>query len=98
MQHEEALRRQRNANEAESKEGSHHGERGNLDVCIEKRYHSCLSILNCKVTRRFPILKKNATTKTGEERGRNQVKKEKHSTMFKDDEWKEEREQKIKLT
>ena len=64
---------QRNANETEWKEGSHHGERWNLDVCIEKRYHSCHSPLNCKVPRRLAILKKSVTVKKGEERVSNQV-------------------------
>ena len=63
---------QKCANEAESKGGSYHGERGNLDVCIEKRYHSCLSPLNCIVPRRFAILKESVMAKKGEESVRNQ--------------------------
>ncbi len=55
------------ANKAECKEALNHGEsrEGHLDVCIEKRYHSCLSLLNCPVPRRFAILK------IGEKRGPN---------------------------
>ena len=64
---------QRNASETEWKEGSHPGERWNLDVCIEKRYQRCLSLLNCIVPRHFVSLKKSVTAKKGEERVRNQV-------------------------
>ena len=64
-----------NASKTEWKEGSHHGERWNLDVCIEKRYHSCHSPLNCIVPCRFSILKKSVMAKKGEERVRIQVKK-----------------------
>jgi hypothetical protein len=47
------------ANEAEFKEVLNHGERreGHLDMCIEKRYHSCVPLLNCPVPRRFATLK-----------------------------------------
>ena len=55
-------------NEAELKEGSHHGERVNLDVCIEKRHHSCFAILNCIVPRRFALLKNSVTVKKDEVR------------------------------
>ena len=77
VKHKEARRRhsvvvaagganQGSVNEAELKEGSHHGERVNLDVCIEKRHHSCLIVLNCQVPRRFAILKKSVKAKKGE--------------------------------
>ena len=61
---------QRTENEAELKEGSHHGERVNLDVCIEKRHHRCVPPLNCIVPRRSAILKKSVTVKKDEVRGR----------------------------
>ena len=66
-------------------------------MCIEKHFHSFLFPLNCQVPRRLAILKKSVTAKNGEERKMNQVtEKEKHSTIFKDDEGKEEREHKRK--
>ena len=83
MKHKEARRRhsvvvaaggaaQGSVNEAELKEGSHHGERVNLDldVCIEKRHHRCVPPLNCIVPRRSAILKKSVTVKKDEVRGR----------------------------